>query len=76
MSYETLVHELEQMQHDLELAVNENLKLKQKLDKAKEALRFYADPNCYSDFGRDGLSEVDEDCGELAQKVLEEIGDE
>lgn len=32
MSYETLVHELEQMQHDLELATEENLKLKQKLE--------------------------------------------
>lgn len=42
-------------------------------DKLVEALKFYADSDCYSDFGRDGLSEVDEDCGEFARKVLEEI---
>ena len=42
MSYETLVHELEQTQHDLELAVKKIEQLQQKLNKAKEALRFYA----------------------------------
>ena len=42
MSYETLVHELEQTQHDLELAVKEIEQLQQKINKAKEALRFYA----------------------------------
>lgn len=51
----------------------EIMQLKQKLNRATEALKFYADPDCYSDFGKDGLSEVDEDCGEFAQKVLEEI---
>lgn len=47
--------------------------LMDRLDKAKEALRFYADSDCYEKFGSDGLSEIDEDGGELAQKVLEEI---
>lgn len=54
----------------------EILQLKQKLNRAQEALKFYADSDCYSDFGRFGLSEVDEDCGEFARKVLEEIEDE
>ena len=51
----------------------QNKKLRQKLNKAKEALKFYADSDCHEDFGRYGLSEVDEDCGEWAQKVLDEI---
>ena len=51
-----------------------NLDLMEKLEKAKEALRFYADSDCYEKFGRYGLSEIDEDCGELAQNVLKEIG--
>ena len=42
MSYETLVHEIEQTQHDLELAVKEIKQLQQKLDKVKEVLGFYA----------------------------------
>lgn len=42
MSYETLVHEIEQTQHDLELAVKEIEQLQQKLDKVKEVLGFYA----------------------------------
>ena len=50
--------------------------LQSKLDKAVEALNFYADSDCYEDFGRYGLSEVDEDGGEWAQKVLDEIKDE
>lgn len=32
MSYETLVHELDQMQHDYELAAKEIVQLRQKLD--------------------------------------------
>ena len=42
MSYETLVHEIEQTQHDLELAVKEIEQLQQKLNKMKEVLMFYA----------------------------------
>lgn len=65
--------------HDLEMEIlklrEQNKKLRQKLNKAKEALRFYADSDCYEDFGRYGLSEVDEDGGEWAQKVLDEIKD-
>ena len=53
----------------------EIIQLRQKLNKAKEALKFYADSDCYEDFGRYGLSEVDEDGGEWAQKVLDEIKD-
>ena len=53
-----------------------NLDLMEKLEKATEALRFYADSDCYEDFGRFGLSEVDEDGGEWAQKVLDEIKDD
>lgn len=66
--------------HDLEMEIlklrEQNKKLRQKLNKAKEALKFYADSDCYEDFGRYGLSEVDEDGGEWAQKVLDEIKDD
>lgn len=51
----------------------DNSRLQYKLDLAVEALRFYADSDCYEKFGGDGLSEIEEDGGELAQKVLEEI---
>ncbi len=65
--------------HDLEMEIlklrEQNKKLRQKLNKAKEALKFYADSDCYEDFGRYSLSEVDEDGGEWAQKVLDEIKD-
>ena len=50
-----------------------NLDLIEKLQKAKEALRFYADSDCYEKCGSSGMSEIDEDGGEWAQKVLEEI---
>ena len=50
-----------------------NLYLIEKLEKAKEALRFYADSDCYEKCGSFGLSEIDEDGGEWAQKVLKEI---
>ena len=63
--------------HDIEMEIlklkGQNKKLRQKLNKAKEALKFYADSDCHEDFGRYGLSEVDEDGGEWAQKVLDEI---
>ena len=50
-----------------------NLDLIEKLEKAKEALRFYSDSDCYEKCGSSGMSEIDEDGGEWAQKVLEEI---
>lgn len=63
--------------YDLEMEIlklrEQNKKLRQKLNKAKVALKFYADSDCYEDFGRYGLSEVDEDGGKLAQKILDEI---
>lgn len=55
---------------------HENGALQYKLDKAVEALKFYANADCYKDFGRDGLSEIDEDGGEMAHKILEEIEDD
>ena len=65
--------------HDLEMEIlklrEQNKKLRQNLNKAKEALKFYADSDCYEDFGSYGLSEIDEDGGEWAQKVLDEIKD-
>ena len=65
--------------HDLEMDIlklkEQNKKLRQKLNKAKEALKFYADSDCYEKFGSYGLSEIDEDGGEWAQKVLDEIKD-
>ena len=71
-----LVCEIKQIQMEMEMFREQNKRLRQKLNKAKEALKFYADSDCYEDFGRYGLSEVDEDGGEWAQKVLDEIKDE
>lgn len=59
--------------HELE---KENLKLKQQLEKAIDALKFYADSDCYERFGRFDLSEIDEDNGEMAQEVLKELKNE
>ena len=74
--YSSLLLDLaNQIQMEIELLREQNKKLRQKLNKAKEALKFYADSDCYEDFGRYGLSEVDEDGGEWAQKVLDEIKD-
>ena len=70
-----LLDQANQIQMEMEMLREQNKKLKQKLNKAKEALKFYADSDCYEDFGRYGLSEVDEDGGEWAQKVLDEIKD-
>ena len=52
---------------------HENSASQAKLDKAVEALKFYADSDCYEDFGSAGLSEIDEDGGEWARKVLKGI---
>ena len=74
--YSSLLLDLSnQISMEMELLSEQNKKLRQKLNKAKDALKFYADSDCYMDFGRDGLSEVDEDGGEWAQKVLDEIKD-
>ena len=70
-----LVCEIKQIQMEMEMLQEQNKKLRQKLNKAKEALKFYADSDCYEDFGSYGLSEIDEDGGEWAQKVLDEIKD-
>ena len=70
-----LLDQANQIQMEMEMLREQNKKLKQKLNKAKEALKFYADSDCYEDFGRYSLSEVDEDGGEWAQKVLDEIKD-
>ena len=56
------------------MAKNEIEKRVLNWDKLVEALKFYADPDCYEKFGSYNLSEIDEDGGEWAQKVLEEIG--
>lgn len=50
-----------------------NKEISKRLQKATEALRFYADSDCYEKCGSSGMSEIDEDGGEWAQKVLEEI---
>ena len=70
-----LLDQANQIQMEMEMLREQNKKLRQKLNKAKEALKFYADSDCYEDFGRYSLSEVDEDGGEWAQKVLDEIKD-
>lgn len=50
-----------------------NKELSKRLKKATEALKFYADADCYEKCGSFGLSEIDEDGGEWARKVLKEI---
>jgi hypothetical protein len=54
-------------------AYKENKILRAKLGLAIEALKFYADSDCYERFGRYDMSEIDEDGGETARNVLEEI---
>ena len=74
--YSSLLLDLtNQIQMEIELLREQNKRLRQKLNKAKEALKFYADSDCYEDFGSYGLSEIDEDGGEWAQKILDEIKD-
>lgn len=73
MSYETLVHELEQMQYDMELFQKEVASLKQKLEKAIEALKFYANADVYEWYDKYESTAVQHDGGEFAQKVLKEI---
>ena len=51
----------------------DNSRLQYELGLAIEALKFYANSDSYEDFGSSKLSEIDEDGGEWAQKVLEEI---
>lgn len=65
------------MTDDLSLSedafVEEKINLRAKLNQAIDALKFYADSDCYERFGRFNLSEIDEDGGEMARNVLEEI---
>lgn len=53
--------------------MDEKINLSRKLNLAIDALKFYADSDCYERFGRDDLSEIEEDGGEMARNVLEEI---
>ena len=53
--------------------MDEKINLRRKLDQAIDALKFYADSDCYERFGRFDLSEIEEDGGEMARNVLEEI---
>lgn len=49
MSYETLVYELEQMQHDYELATKEIIQLKQKLEAIRTTIVDIFDKNTKKD---------------------------
>lgn len=66
--------------NDIEVDMNEFIKvykenklLRAKLGLAIEALKFYSDSDCYKKFGGDNLSEIEEDCGDVASEILEEI---
>lgn len=50
-----------------------NLDLMDKLEKAKEALRFYANADVYEYYDKYESTAVQHDGGEWAQKVLKEI---
>lgn len=50
-----------------------NLDLIEKLEEAKEALRFYADADMYEYYDKYESTAVQHDGGEWARKVLEEI---
>lgn len=52
-----------------------NLDLMDKLEKAKEALRFYANADVYEYYDKYESTAVQHDGGEWAQKVLDEIKD-
>ena len=49
MSYETLVHELEQTQHDYDLAAKEIIQLKQKLEAIRTTIVDIFDKNTKED---------------------------
>lgn len=61
--------------NELERYKRYSISLENEIKRLREALRFYSDPDCYEKHGSDGLSEIDEDGGEWAQKVLEELGE-
>lgn len=50
-----------------------NLDLMKKLEKAKEALMFYANADVYEYYDKYESTAVQHDGGELARKVLEEL---
>lgn len=52
-----------------------NLDLMEKLDKAKEALKFYANADVYEYYDKYESTAAQHDGGEWAQKVLKEIGE-
>lgn len=62
-----------ELQEHTEFIERHNSRLLYLLDVATEALKFYANSDSYEKSGRCNLSEIDEDGGEWAQKVLEEI---
>ena len=65
--------------HDLEMEIlklkGQNKKLRQKLNKAKEALKFYANADVYEYYDKYEGTAVQHDGGEWARKVLDEIKD-
>lgn len=65
------------MTDDLSLSeyayIEEQINLRRKLNRAIDALKFYADSDCHERFGRGTVSEIEEDGGEMARNVLEEI---
>ena len=57
----------------LEVLQKNNLDLMNKLNKAKEALRFYANADVYEWYDKYETTAVQHDGGEFAKRVLKEI---
>ena len=60
---------------EMELLREQNKKLRKKLNKAKEALKFYANADVYEYYDKYESTAVQHDGGEWARKVLDEIKD-
>ena len=58
---------------EMELLREQNKKLRKKLNKAKEALKFYANADVYEYYDKYESTAVQHDGGEWARKVLKEI---
>lgn len=58
---------------DFDVLQKNNLDLMEKLEKAKEALRFYANADVYEYYDKYESTAVQHDGGEWARKVLKEI---
>lgn len=61
------------IENENEKLKKELLETKEKLEKAKIALEYYADPDTYERYEYDGLTSCENDGGDFADKTLKEI---